>query len=57
MFWQIKKHTLAGIFGFVGAKNSIFKSCCFKKVFFAIFGTYKSNANTTDLTTTLIKQM
>jgi hypothetical protein len=31
MFWQIKNHTLAGIFGFVGAKNSIFKSCNYRK--------------------------
>ena len=56
-FLQPKKHTLAGVFGFVGAKNSIFKSCCFKKVFFAIFGTYKSNANTTAVNVPLIKQI
>jgi hypothetical protein len=44
-------------FGFVGAKNSIFKSCCLRKVFFAIFGTYKSNANITELCSTLIKPL
>jgi hypothetical protein len=55
MLWQIKNHTLAGIFGFVAAKNSIIKSCCFKKVYLAIFGTYKSNVNTTDLCGALIK--
>jgi hypothetical protein len=57
MLWQIKNHTLAGIFGFVGAKNSIIKSFYLKKVFLAIFCTYKINEDTTDLTTTLIKQL
>jgi hypothetical protein len=57
MLWQIKNHTLAGIYGFVGAENSIIKSCNFKEYFIAIFGTYKSNANTADFNTTLIKQL
>jgi hypothetical protein len=50
-----KKSHSCWLFGFVGAKNSIFKSFHLKKVFLAIYGTYKSNANTTDLCGKLIK--
>ena len=53
VFWQIKNDTLAGDFGFVGSKNgfTIGKSLKIK----AVFRTYKSNENTTDLFAKLLK--
>ena len=53
VFWQIKNDTLTGSFGFVGSKNgfTIGKTLKLK----AIFRTYKSNANTTDLCVKLLK--
>ena len=52
-FWQIKNDTLTGNFGFVGNKMAftIGKLTEIKSHFI----TYKSNENTTDLTTKLIK--
>jgi hypothetical protein len=50
LFWQIKNDTLAGFFWFCGCFNSIkMKSALLKS-------TYKSNANTTDFTSSLIEQ-
>lgn len=53
IFWQIKNDTLTGDFGFVGNKMAftIGKLTEIKSHFI----TYKSNENTTDLTTKLIK--
>ena len=53
VFWQIKNDTLTGDFGFVGSKNgfTIGKSLKIK----AVFRTYKSNENTTDLFAKLLK--
>ena len=53
VFWQKKNDTLAGDFGFVGSKNgfTIVNSLKVK----AIFRTYKSNENTTDLCVKLLK--
>ena len=53
IFWQIKNDTLTGSFGFVGSKNgfTIGKSLKVK----AIFRTYKSNENTTDVCVKLLK--
>ena len=53
VFWQIKNDTLTGDFGFVGSKNgfTIGKTLKLK----AIFRTYKSNANTTDVCVKLLK--
>ena len=53
VFWQIKNDTLTGSFGFVGSKNgfTIGKTLKLK----AIFRTYKSNANTTDVCVKLLK--
>ena len=49
----MKNYTLAGSFGFVGSKNgfTIGKSLIVK----AIFRTYKSNENTTDVCVKLLK--
>jgi hypothetical protein len=44
-----KKSYSCWLFGFVGAENSKIKICRLQKIFPAIFGTYKSNANTTDV--------
>nr|WP_315203531.1 hypothetical protein [uncultured Flavobacterium sp.] len=44
-----KKSHSCWLFGFVGAENSKIKICRLQKIFPAIFGTYKSNANTTDV--------
>ena len=52
-FWQIKNDTLTGNFGFVGNKMA-FTLGKFNKIK-SHFITYKSNANTSYLTTKLIK--
>ena len=54
-FWQIKNDTLTGNFGFVGNKMA-FTLGKFNKIK-SHFITYKSNANTSYLTTKLIKQL
>ena len=54
-FWQMKNYTLAGNFGFVGNKMA-FTLGKFNKIK-SHFITYKSNANTSYLTTKLIKQL
>ena len=54
-FWQIKNDTLTGNFGFVGNKMA-FTIGKFNKIK-SHFITYKSNANTSYLTTKLIKQL
>ena len=53
MFWQIKNDTVTGSFGFVGSKNGFTIGKLLKDK--AIFRTYKSNENTTDLTIQLLK--
>ena len=53
VFWQIKNDTLTGDFGFVGSKNGFTTGKSLKVK--AIFRTYKSNANTTDLCVKLLK--
>ena len=55
VFWQIKNDTLTGNFGFVGNKMA-FTLGKFNKIK-SHFITYKSNANTSYLTTKLIKQL
>ena len=55
VFWQIKNDTLTGNFGFVGNKMA-FTIGKFNKIK-SHFITYKSNANTSYLTTKLIKQL
>lgn len=55
VFWQIKNDTLTGSFGFVGNKMA-FALGKFNKIK-SHFITYKSNANTSYLTTKLIKQL
>ena len=47
VFWQIKNDTLTGSFGFVGFKNGFTIGNSLKVK--AIFRTYKSNENTTDV--------
>ena len=53
VFWQIKNDTLTGDFGFVGSKNGFTTGKSLKVK--AIFRTYKSNENTTDLCVKLLK--
>jgi hypothetical protein len=53
MLWQIKNDTLTGSFGFVGSKNGFTTGKSIKDK--AIFRTYKSNENTTDLCVKLLK--
>ena len=55
VFWQIKNDTLTGDFGFVGSKNGFTTGKSLKVK--AIFRTYKSNANTTDLCGLLLKPL
>ena len=52
-FWQIKNDTLTGNFGFVGNKMAFTIGKLTEII--SHFITYKSNENTTDLTTKLIK--
>lgn len=52
-FWQIKNDTLTGNFGFVGNKMAFTIGTLTE--FQSHFITYKSNENTTDLATKLIK--
>ena len=53
VFWQIKNDTLTGSFGFVGSKNGFIIGNSLNEK--AIFRTYKSNENTTDLCVKLLK--
>jgi hypothetical protein len=53
VFWQIKNDILTGSFGFVGSKNGFTIGNSLKVK--AIFRTYKSNANTTDVCVKLLK--
>ena len=53
VFWQIKNDTLTGSFGFVGSKNGFTIGNSLKVK--AIYKTYKSNENTTDVCVKLLK--